>query len=351
MKTMKCLELPHAVAAYRCPVNGLSDVYQWRTGSRIPEYLLMDSRLGCKLISVPGTTASPLVFLSEGGIGRSEYLFWKDRLGYDLIEGTDRPFSETMKELYQLIDNGIPVILFGLDMYHLPYHKQFYHKLHIPGHVNLMVGYDCELVYLHDNDRNGIQSISHADLEMAWADGYMGFSKKNTYFGIDMKTPDQDVSGLLAAAFRETAAAFLDPVTEFTGEKGYQQLVRHLEEWAAQGADDKLKAVCMHLVTFTASTIPEPPKKLLYYNNGVVNPHRACRDTFASALRQSCDKYGNERWLTAAAYFEKSGALIEHATALITDAILAGHYGSLSKCVPVFHRIRDIEMEAFGQFI
>ena len=351
MKSSNCLELPHATAPYRCPVNGLSDVYQWRTGHRIPEYLLMDSRIGCKVISAPGITPSPMVFFSEGGIGRSEYHFWKDYLGYELIEGTDRPFAETLQELHQLINGGIPVVLFDLDMYHLPYHRQFYHQIHIPGHVNLMVGYDHENIYLHDNDRDGIQVIGHADLERAWADGYMGFSKKNTYFGIDMKAPDHDVRGILAAAFHMTAAAFLEPVNEFTGHKGYQRLIRCLDEWSGQTAGEELRAICMHLVTFTASTIPELPQKLQHYHTGVVNPHRAGRDTFASALKQNWAAYGRENWLTAAGCLERSGVLIERATDLIADAVLTGCYDSLRKCIPLFHTVRDIETEAFGYFL
>lgn len=29
---MKMLELPHRIADYLCPVNGLCDIYEWKTG-------------------------------------------------------------------------------------------------------------------------------------------------------------------------------------------------------------------------------------------------------------------------------------------------------------------------------
>lgn len=351
MKMMKCLELPHGMAPYRCPVNGLSDVYEWKTGKRIPEYLLHDSRLGCKVISGPGMTPSPMVFFGEGEIGRRDYRFWKDKLGYRMIEGEDQPFAKTVRQLRQLIDEGIPVILFGLDLYHLPYHQQFYHQVHIPGHVNLMVGYDDESVYLHDNDREGVQAISYLDLEKAWADGYMGFSKRNTYFGIDMARPNPDIRGILRTAFGETAAAFLTPAGDFTGEKGYLLLVRKLEEWAGQPATDQLKQICEHLVTFTASVIPELPGRLLRFQTGVVNPHRAGRDTFASALRQWEPEYGDGTWIRAADCFEKSGLLMERATNIIADAVLAGNYAALQECVPLFEKVRELETEAFGYWV
>ena len=57
------------------------------------------------------------------------------------------------------LDNDIPTILFGLDMFYLPYHQNFYHTRHILGHVVLMVGYDEINVYVHDNSKVGVQTI------------------------------------------------------------------------------------------------------------------------------------------------------------------------------------------------
>lgn len=43
---MKRLELPHRMADYLCPVNGLCDVYEWKTGKRIPEELIFYAKAG-----------------------------------------------------------------------------------------------------------------------------------------------------------------------------------------------------------------------------------------------------------------------------------------------------------------
>ena len=48
---MKRLELPHQTADYLCPVNGLCDVYEWKTGKRIPEELIFYSKAGFQMIS------------------------------------------------------------------------------------------------------------------------------------------------------------------------------------------------------------------------------------------------------------------------------------------------------------
>ena len=47
---MKRLELPHQLADYLCPVNGLCDVYEWKTGKRIPKELIFYSKAGFQMI-------------------------------------------------------------------------------------------------------------------------------------------------------------------------------------------------------------------------------------------------------------------------------------------------------------
>lgn len=348
---MKLLKLPHETAPYRCPVNGLGDIYQWKTGSRIPEAFLLDSRIGCAVLSVPGGKPPVRVFFGEGGIGRSEYEFWSDKLGYRMMSGEDLPFEETVRRIKGLIDREIPVILFGLDMYHLPYHETFYHKIHVPGHVNLMVGYETGTILLHDNDREGVQRISYSDLRQAWAGGYMGFCKRNAYFGIDLGDAGQDIGSILRRGFSETAKTFLHPPADFVGKRGYDTLIRKLEEWSIQTETGTLKEICMHLVTFTASTIPEPPKKLLPYDSGIHNPHRACRDSFSAALKRYADDFGGKSWVSCAEYFERSGELMEAATDRITDILLSGDFAALRDCIPIFREICSVECRAFQQLI
>lgn len=184
---MKRLELPHQLADYLCPVNGLCDVYEWKTGKRIPEELIFYSKAGFQMISQKKATVPKMIFMGQGSIGKREYEFWKGIIGYEVIADEGKCFRTTWKNVRELLNQDIPVILFGLDMFHLPYQSKFYHKLHIPGHVVLMIGYDEANVYVHDNSKTEVQTIPIAELELAWAEDYIGISKKNAYFGIDMK--------------------------------------------------------------------------------------------------------------------------------------------------------------------
>lgn len=66
-----------------------------------------------------------------------------------------------------------------------------------------MVGYDETQVYVHDNSKIGVQTISVEDLRKAWANDYLGISKKNTYFGIDMKVPEKDISYIMQSGINK----------------------------------------------------------------------------------------------------------------------------------------------------
>lgn len=194
---MKRLELPHRMADYLCPVNGLCDVYEWKTGKRIPEELIFYAKAGFQMISQKRADAPKMIFLGQGSIGKREYEFWKEIIGYEIMFGEGKCFRTTWKEICALLDREIPTILFGLDMFYLPYQQKFYQKQHIPGHVVLMVGYDDENAYIHDNSKEGVQPVPLSNLEQAWAKSYIGICKKNTYFGINMKSPETDISQII----------------------------------------------------------------------------------------------------------------------------------------------------------
>lgn len=86
---MKRLELPHRMADYLCPVNGLCDVYEWKTGKRIPEELIFYAKAGFQMISQKRADAPKMIFLGQGSIGKREYEFWKEIIGYEIMFGEE----------------------------------------------------------------------------------------------------------------------------------------------------------------------------------------------------------------------------------------------------------------------
>lgn len=348
---MKLLKLPHKTADYLCPVNGMCDIYEWTYQSRIPEELLFYARTGFQMISNKRATPPKLVFFSSGSIGRRQYEFWKDILNYTLITKEGRSFSTTLKEIKTLIDKDIPVILFGLDMYYLSYHTNFYYKTHIPGHIILMVGYDEDSIYLHDNDKENLVSLSYKDLQDAWGQPYLTISKKHTYFAFKFNDDTSSVRDILATGFAKTAETFLHPPVRFMGIAGVKRLLKELPTWNTTYNTKELRDILLNIVEFTGSVLPEIPESIGGPYTTIDNPHRGCRDKLASALRTYASDYGNAHWLIAANHFEESGKYIESITFQIIEMIQNDDYTKLYMLIPLLESFLFFESKAQQCFL
>ena len=308
---MKRLELPHRMADYLCPVNGLCDVYEWKTGKRIPEELIFYAKAGFQMISQKRADAPKMIFLGQGSIGKREYEFWKEIIGYEIMFGEGKCFRTTWKEICALLDREIPTILFGLDMFYLPYQQKFYQKQHILGHVVLMVGYDDENAYIHDNSKEGVQPVPLSNLEQAWAKSYIGISKKNTYFGINMKSPETDISQIVQKGMATNAEMYLHSALSFVGQKGLDKFMKEFPKWKNVFAQEALCKIYLHFIEYTGSVLPELPYEISGSRSGIINPHRASRDKLAQALLKYQGSFGVPGWEDAAYCFECSGQIIQ----------------------------------------
>lgn len=346
---MKKLELPHRTADYLCPVNGLSDIYEWKTGKRLPEELIHGSRLGFQLISLEKAFPPKMIFWGQGTIGKDQFNYWKDLVGYNLIASEGKSFNQTLSEVKSLIDQNIPAVLFGLDMYHLPYHENFYHVQHIPGHVILMVGYDSQSVFIHDNSRDGVQVVPNSDLQKAWAQEYMGISKKNAYFGIDMCRPNNDIADIIQRGISRNADLYLNAPVDFIGTRGLEKLITELPVWKDRFSTEVIKQIYLHHVEFTASTVPELPEELSGFHSGIVNPHQAGRDKFADALLKYQSEFGTPKWEGVANQLHQSGKIIEAMIDYSIRDIRAMTFDNTDRLIPMLSQIKSIEKEAIGQ--
>lgn len=343
---MKCLELPHKQADYLCPINGLCDVYEWKTGNRIPEELLFFSRTGFMLISQKRAIPPKMIFLANGSIGNNQYNFWKSIMGYDVIASDGKSFKSTLSNITELINNDIPVILFGLDMYHLPYQTKFYHTTHIPGHIVLMVGYDDKGVYIHDNSKTDVQVIPYGDLRSAWENGYIGISKKNACFGIHFRQPNYDMRDIMQKGLSINADNFLNPPIGFMGIRGIEKLIKEFSAWKNSFDDSTLCEIYKHFITYTGSVLPELPEKLNEYSTGIDNPHRGSRDRLSTVLMQYKDSIGVSSWENAAIAYKKSGEVIEQLVNGFTQDILDNSFSNTHKHTELFLQLKQIEEKA-----
>lgn len=346
---MKCLELPHKQADYLCPINGLCDVYEWKTGNRMPEDLLFFARTGFMLISQKRAIPPKMIFLANGSIGSNQYNFWKSIMGYDVIASEGKSFKSTLSNIIELINNNIPVILFGLDMYHLPYQTKFYHITHIPGHIVLMVGYDDKSVYIHDNSKDDIQVIPFNDLCSAWENSYIGISKKNAYFGINFRQPNYDMRDIMQKGLSINAENFINPPIGFMGIRGMEKLIKEFSTWKNCFDVSTLCEIYKHFVTYTGSVLPELPEKLNYYSSGIENPHKGCRDRLSTALMQNKDSIGFPTWKHAAIAYQESGAIIEQLVNGFTQDILDDSFSETQKYTGLFLQLKQAEEKAYKE--
>lgn len=348
---MKRLELPHQLADYLCPVNGLCDIYEWKTGKRIPEELIFYSKAGFQMISQKKAAVPKMVFMGQGSIGKREYEFWKGIIGYEVIAGEGKCFRTTWKNVRELLDQGIPVILFGLDMFYLPYQSKFYHRQHIPGHVVLMIGYDETNVYVHDNSKAEMQTIPIAELELAWAEDYIGISKKNAYFGIDMRSPETDTAWIIQKGIGKNAETYLSSPLSFVGQRGLDRFIGEFPEWKNIFPEEELLKIYFHFIEYTGSILPELPYEISGQRSGIINPHRASRDKFAQALVRYKDSLGEEAWEDAAHHFQKSGEIIEKIVGSFIEDVAGHSFRHTEKYILLFQALRKHEDDAFRRIL
>ena len=317
--------------------NGLCDVYEWKTGKRIPEELIFYAKAGFQMISQKRADAPKMIFLGQGSIGKREYEFWKEIIGYEIMFGEGKCFRTTWKEICALLDREIPTILFGLDMFYLPYQQKFYQKQHIPGHVVLMVGYDDENAYIHDNSKEGVQPVPLSNLEQAWAKSYIGICKKNTYFGINMKSPETDISQIIQKGMATNAEMYLHSALSFVGQKGLDKFMKEFPKWK----------IYLHFIEYTGSVLPELPYEISGSRSGIINPHRASRDKLAQALLKYQGSFGVPGWEDAAYCFECSGQIIQTIVGGFIEDVGNMSFGNSERYIPFFQELREHEECAF----
>jgi hypothetical protein len=343
---MKLIQLPHKVCGKTCMVNGLEDLYEWKTGNRLSDWLLfyLSGKAGFAYIKNKKSPAPRMIFW--GATTQQQYETLKDVVGFkwSLVEG--RSYSYAFGRAKEYVDQGVPVILGALDMYHLPYHEKFYHNFHVPIHYVLMVGYDDEqeAVLVHDCDRAEIQKIPYQDLQLAWNVNVPGLSKKNTLFTLEFDGQTADVATIVHEGLRKKANFMLEPPVSMFGIKGIRKLARELLHWSEELSEEQFDASLRHLVEYTGFP-PAPPNRLTGYTVAPDN-HTGARDGFANLLTWLAKDYNRPVWAKAAVLFEQSGQTLEEMTDVIVDFIL-GECDTLESVSRLVAQVANLEEQAY----
>ncbi len=347
---MKLIELPHKVCGMSCMINGLEDLYEQKTGVRLPDWLLLylSGMAGFVYIKNKNAPTPHMVFWGSQ-IAKYQYEALADVVGFRWQMVSNRGFPYTLKRAKESIDQDTPALLGVIDMYHLPYYEKFYHKIHVPIHHVLMVGYDDarKAVLVLDCDRPEVQVVPYTDLEAAWNVNIPGLGKKNTFYTFAFNDRVADVETIAREGLLKRASAMLEPPASMFGIKGMRKLARELPHWPEELDPEQLDVSLRHLVEFTGAP-PIPPLRLMGFAGDMDVPdnHTAGRDIFAGLLRQMATEYEMPAWTDAAALFEQSGQALAALTDTMVDHIL-GERNTLELASELLTEIADLEKQAF----
>jgi len=351
----KILSLPHQVYDYSCPINGLMDHYEWKTGLRLPEYFIMDlSMFGFTYIRHIKAPAPRMVFWGTT-TGKAQHELLADVIGYRWTCSENTPFKSALKKACEAIDRNTPVILGMLDMYHLPYYEKFYHRYHVPQHYVQMVGYDHdrEIVFVMDNSRTDIQSVPYADLQGAWNINNPGQGRKNTLFIIELNDNPAGLFEIAKKGLKKKAEWMLQPPVGLLGLSGMRKFGKDYPNWFKDLNQNQLDASLRHLVTFTCSVVPMLPQSLLPYKIDYFDPHQAVRDRFGRNLYDLGKQFEVPSWIQAAEWFQQSGRLIGEMTDTAVKSLKKeiSQETSLMLIPDLMNGIIEMEEKAFRQFV
>lgn len=342
---MTVIELPHKVCRMTCMVNGLEDMYEWRTGERLPDWLLFFVSGMAGFAYIKQKLAPVPRIMGWGTTPKNQYKTLQDIVGFTwrILEGRSFPFA--LQRAKECVDRGAPVILGAIDMYHLPYYEQFYHRIHVPIHYVLMVGYDDErqVVLVHDCDRAEVQVMPYDDLRQAWDVNVPGLSKRNTLFTFEFDAQVADVAVIVHQGLRKKAELMLDPPVSMFGIKGMRELARELPHWPEELTAEQVDGALRNMVEF-AGFPPTPPNRLTGHDAPA--NHAAGRDGFAALLARLAQPYDRPAWKEAAALFEQSGQLLEKMTDAAVDFIL-GERDTLEPVAELITEIANLEEQAY----
>src|SRR4030043_1028258 len=157
------ITIPHRRAHGLCPVNGIRDLVEWRTGREWSNEFLFGLGQGGGFAYLRFNFADPPRQVYWGSSSARQHKYLADLFNAQYSEMENRSFKYSWNKALEAVSAGIPPILGPLDMFYLHFYAGIYHQCHIPIHYLLLVGYDDKNAYVHDTDLEEVQTVPIAE--------------------------------------------------------------------------------------------------------------------------------------------------------------------------------------------
>lgn len=345
------IEVKHHLCPGCCMWSGIEDVYCTRTGYEVPEgfFFMMASFAEAAYMKRPGSENARMFSIGDGRPSHT-YENMKETLGLEYRLCGGQTYDKTLAKVMKEVNNGKPVVLGPLDMYHLPYLKM-YHKFHVPIHYVLMVGYDsekeCALIY--DCDRENLIELSFSSLKAAWdvekssvgdCNGYVSFALAE-----EQKRPEQ----ILECSMKRKAKSQLTEKPYMIGVTAFTKAADDFPKWKRELSEKSYRTTLMHLPEYWGM-VPKLPNRFFGVGKNEKDiPYRANMDRLANSMIEIGQSSKNETYIEAGVLFAKSGDLFQSITDKIVEYVCEDN-DVLDEVPEMIRQIGKLYEEAYRMF-
>ena len=324
------LTLPHRVAAGMCPVNGIRDLVHWRTGRDWSNEFLHGLGQGGGFAYLRINVADPPRQVYWGIASPRQHRYLADLLGAAYTEVENRTFRFSWAKARAATDTGTPPVLGPLDMFHLPFYPELYHKRHIPIHYLLLVGYSEKEAYVHDTGVEGLQSISLDKLQLAWDVSVPGLGKRNRLAVLDIPPDLPPTEALVRKAIADQCQTMLRPPVSMLGIPAMRKVAREIPRWP-EGLGEERASNCLLQVREYLNSPPD-----------IEGDHlTAGRNLYIAFLEEAAAVAGLD--------LSRPIELLQRSMAAVPRIHAAILQGDLAEAAAHFHDVAQAEDEAYSE--
>ncbi len=250
------LTIPHLTAAGMCPVNGIRDLIEWRTGRNWSNEFVYGLGQGGGFAYLRFKSADPPRQVYWGIAGPRQHRYLAELFNAGFTEVDNRSFKFSWQKVKNALQVGTPPVIGPLDMYYLPFYEGIYHKRHIPIHYLLVVDYNEESAYVLDTGSETVQALPLAELQLAWNVNVPGLGKRGRLVAFEIPSDIPPNKVLIRKSILDQCKSMLHPPVSMVGIPAMKKLAREISGWLNE-LGDKTATKCLQQVREYLNSPPD----------------------------------------------------------------------------------------------